>query len=260
MAIRVSKKTMALRGTTILVGRAPYSDSLLLLAIINGKRKEITLTECGNVPRNVSRCNPGENIAHCKLVIDERGIITVTNLKSSNKTYVNNIEVVTKRIDENDTLELGGGKFPVPVKSIIDILVPEIGEKSSLEETKKRFETSLRGLTMQARIKSAVCNTTILIAILAWTCTIVFKKADIGEGYYITALALTIIAAIAVIVKHATMYKMSHIEERSKVITEYFTHYTCPQCGRFLGDIPIEHIKKTNCCPACNSKLFTETI
>ena len=259
MAIRVSKKAMALRGTTILVGRDPYSDSLLVSAIIKGKRKETTLTACSNVPRNVSRCNPGENIAHCKLTIDERGIITVTNLKSSNKTFVNNIEIVTKRIDENDTIGLGGGKFPVAVKSIIDALVPDAVEKSPLEETRKRFETSLRRVTIQARTKKAVCNTSILIAILAWTCTIVFKKAEIGEGYYITSLAVTIIAAIAVIVKHAGMYKMSHIEERNRVITEYLTHYTCPHCGRFLGDITAEQINKTNSCPACNNKILTET-
>ena len=256
MAILISKQAMELRGCDILIGRDPFSDSLLVSVGINGTRRTSVLPLNLKVPRNVSRCKPGENIAHCRLIIDERGIITVSNLKEGNHTFIDGVEIYTKRIEESNTLQLGLGKFPVPVRSIIE-LAATITQNTTvrLERTRIKFETSLKELTSKAKERCAICNTTILMAILAWACTIVFKKAEMNEIVCIWALSITVIASIAVIIKHAKMYRMEHIEERKKAIDKYLNDYVCPHCGHFFGEIPAQHIKKIKSCPACKGEL-----
>lgn len=256
MAVTVPNRVMGLRGCEILIGRDPFSDNLLVSVKKGCTTRTSTLPLSTAVPRNVSRCKPQDNIAHCKLTIDELGRIRAANLKNGNHTYINGIEFVDKRIDDGCTLQLGTNRFPVTVGSILDLALSLTENTNTrLEKTRIKFETNLKELTAKARIRCAVCNTTILIAILAWTCTIVLKKAGMSEIWWVSSLAITILAAVMVIVKHAGMYRMRHIEERKSVIDEYLGRYTCPHCGTFFGDIPPSRIKTMAECPTCKNKL-----
>ena len=256
MAIRISKNAMSLRGLTILVGKNPNADNILISVEKNGKNRKVLIPDCGKVPQSVSRCFPEQGIAHCKIYIDEKGLPNVTNLKSQNITLIDKLEVVTRKTDESKVLELGKDRFRISIRTIINAaaMVTE-SPLSKCIKAKVQYDKAIVETTSEARIKYGKCNTMILLAILAWICTIIFKKTDLGYNYGLVAFIVAAITSILIVVYHAILYRMKHISQREKIIDEYIQKCSCPKCGHFLGDKDTGEMEQLKTCPECNSLL-----
>ena len=108
-----------LHNKTILIGREPGNNRLMLAIKAADGIKVATIGGAGSVPNSVSRCIPVNNMAHCKLDIDATGNIRLTNMKEENVTYVGNNEVMSKNVSENSTISLGRDKFPIGIGEIL---------------------------------------------------------------------------------------------------------------------------------------------
>ena len=108
-----------LKGSTILIGRESDNGRLLVSLMINGTAKTAAMGSAGSVPNCVSRCKPAEGVAHCKIVIDGGGNMTIVNMKPANVTYVNGVEIVSKRISESSNVELGKDRYRLNVDSML---------------------------------------------------------------------------------------------------------------------------------------------
>ena len=109
-----------LKNKTILVGKESGNGRLFVSVKINGQPKTAAIGDMNSVPNSVSRCKPAEGTAHCKIEIDATGSMVVTNLKPQNVTYVNDAEIVSKKVKQNGVIELGKDRYPVNVNTIIE--------------------------------------------------------------------------------------------------------------------------------------------
>ena len=81
-------------GKTILIGREPINNRLLVSLNHNGKNYFAPIGQPGCVPDCVSRCIPNENKAHCRLNIDPTGTMTIENVKAENITFVDGTQIM----------------------------------------------------------------------------------------------------------------------------------------------------------------------
>lgn len=107
-----------LKGKTILIGKEPGNDRLLIAIPEIGRSTIINVP--GSVPTSVSRCFPDKDVAHAKIVIDEKGNITLTNIKDQNVTFVNGAEIISKRVTKESIIELGRDKYKINLSSILE--------------------------------------------------------------------------------------------------------------------------------------------
>ena len=115
------------------IGRGEPS---MQLCITSGKVKMLYGNE-GSVARSVSR-------AHCKLTITDTGNIILENLKPENVTFVNGMAIVSKRINGNENVALGGDRYPLNweyVNDFIQKVKDSAPKKCDLRPLKQVYET-----------------------------------------------------------------------------------------------------------------------
>ena len=111
--------TELLKGKEVFVGRESGTDRLLVYLSINGHIKAFQIGNPGSVPKSVSRAIPNQNKAHISIKFDDNGNIIISNLKPENITFVNGSSIVSKRISENDNIELGAEHYQLPLSNLI---------------------------------------------------------------------------------------------------------------------------------------------
>ena len=108
-----------LANASILIGREPNLRRLSLCITIGGTTKTVTIGSMNSVPNSISRCIPAEKKAHCGIDINADGQIFINNINGSNITYVNDQEVISKRITPDCRISLGCEQYPVDLKEIL---------------------------------------------------------------------------------------------------------------------------------------------
>ena len=122
----------------ILIGKEPGQGRLLVSVSVNGKVKMAAMGGVGSVPRSVSRCFPAEGRAHCKIEVDSKGTMVITNLKPENVTYVDGMEIVAKKITGNSQVTLGKDKYAVDINAVVNIAKKLAGQEGSDEDNKEK--------------------------------------------------------------------------------------------------------------------------
>ena len=248
----------ALEGRTILVGKNPRGNDLMISVNSNGKSKSAYTTRFGRVPGSVSRCKPEYNIAHCKIHVEPNGTMNITNVKSENYTFVNDMEIITKKINENSDIALGPNKFKINIADILRTaskLVVNIPE-GHLRDVRNTFEKKLNASRQQLKSKSTMCYIFTAISILTGIATVVFKITGLDSPFYIAGLGTTAILTGVALIFYMMLYNMKHIDVQKAAIKEYVKDYVCPHCGTYLGDTPYDDLRKKPICPECNEILF----
>lgn len=247
-----------LKGKTIFIGKEPGQGRLMLAIKDGGQIKATTLGQTNSVPNCVSRCKPAEDIAHCKIDFDSNGQMTITNLKSQNITYINGIEIVSKRISTSDLIALGKDKFILNISSIIDcgkkLLGPIVEEFSikHLEYIWEKYEKVLENITIQQQEKGRKRMLPLMVSIGSGALTAILTPM-FGPNALITA-----IIPIISFVMYLKIYneKDTSVEDRKKVQNELIDNYICPnpKCKHFLGQQPYKVLRQNKNCPYCKAK------
>ena len=262
-----------LKGKKIWVGKDPTKSRLQVYVMINGQPKSALIGTEGSVPSSVSRCVPEQQAAHITLEISQEGAISVTNLKPQNVSYVNGIEILTKRVSGNDTLELGKDRFPVQVSMIFSITEKIILASEGAKE-KQTFNIAPlekvwnvyhdKGISLQRQAKQQAVQARIpmfftmgggAISSIAFVC---------GWGNEVKGICVTL-TLIGLFIMWYTFMKTKNdtsIEERERITEEFQDQYVCPnpQCRKFLGNYSYRLMKRqySMTCPFCKCKFIEE--
>lgn len=262
---------------TILIGREQGKSRLMIAVIKNGQIKTTAVGTEGSVPGSVSRCRPQEGVAHTKIEIDSSGNMTLFNMKPQNVTYIDGIEVMTKRLDEHArTIEMGPEHFRVDLYNLlndVEILendgkriagVPRI-EKASPKKEEKVFEISHlekvwndyhnRNIDMRKRQKKLglLGSASLIFSLGGGALTVIM-----GEAMASVIPVFTVVGFIVCITSFYLRGKDNSIEATEKATEEFQDNYICPnpECGKFLGNYSYKLMKKqySMTCPYCKCK------
>lgn len=232
----------------IILGRESGNNRLHITV----DNKEGNLGKAGSVPMSVSR-------QHCKLTIDAKGNYTLTNLKPTNITYVNGLQIASKHITPNDHVELGSDRYQLNLKELLEA-VKKSGNSngggeysiSHLQKVWEEYNTAKLNMQIQERRANAISSITGL-----------FSMASIALGFIqgipteIRVLLYAVAIALAVYFFVARYRSSEAMPKRSAEIDKKFhEQYVCPNpdCQKFLGYQPYDDLKKNIGCPQCKAK------
>lgn len=252
-----------LKGKTILIGKEPINKRLCISVMLNGQPQTTAIGFMNSVPDSVSRCKPAEGAAHCKIFVDSQGIITVTNMKPQNVTYVNGVEIMSKAVTESAKIELGMDRYPVEVKTVLESAakllatkMPPVPKECSirhLEGVWKEYKENLHkisdkqaNLVLWARIPMLF---TMSGAILS-----AFDEAIRSYALVFTGIALAV-SLIGLYLQKTFKPDL----EREKLSDELMKKYVCPNeaCRHYMGQQPYKILRQNKKCPYCGC-LFNE--
>ncbi len=260
-----------LKNTEILIGKEPGNGRLLIALNKNGQNKVAPLGTIGSVPNCVSRCRPGEGIAHCKISINAEGAMTLVNLKPQNITYVNGSEILSKRIDENSRISLGKDMYPIDIKAILksaEVLSKQVikGQKGDGNAVK---EFSIRPLNavwdtyhqqmidIQKKGKKRGDQRLILTLISSLGAVGGMAARSVGGNVTVISNIAICVSLLFVFYLIVTNKRDKSIEIKEKLTDKFQDDYVCPnpECGHFMGNQPYKLLRQNKVCPYCRCKL-----
>ena len=120
------------------------------LKVVDGTEVKL-YGEAASVPVDVSR-------QHCQLTAIDDNTFIIRNIKAANVTWVNGIEVQTKRITREDKVQLGQSRYLLPLDEILEI--------TGLTDKRKAMPNTLSGGQQQrvAIARAVLGNPQIILA------------------------------------------------------------------------------------------------
>ena len=221
----------------IIIGRDAQTGQILL----SGVNKSGTYGN--NVPQDICE-------QHCRLDFKE-GSIRLKNLDINNYTFVNGQAVESKTITHKDRIALGTNRYPLPWDAI-DAIVPPVVDIQPLQKIWNEYEGQNVKLQVDERKFNTLRSATGLITMIA----IALSIATGGRSlWYMALYAVAILISIIFFVK---AYKDSSKvpQKRQEMIRQFQDDYTCPHCGRFLGNQPYHLLAQNSQCPYCRVKFI----
>ena len=261
----------SLKGKTIYIGRESGSGRLLAYLQTNGNTVGFPTGNPGSVPNSVSRANPAQGKAHLSIKIDTNGNITVTNLKQENVTFVNSSQIVSKRVSETDTIELGSERYPLQLANILQSVAsrlhgspnpgpqqPQTFNISHLEEVWNDYHEGDLAIKDKQHKMGLQQRIPIFFTIGAGALTTVAWSLGWGEWIKIVSICLTGTGLLLMIYFFLQASKFNPAREADKIREKFQNEYKCPNpnCRRFLGFYSYSMLKNQyhNECPFCRSK------
>lgn len=223
--------------TTIIIGRDTKTSQLRMTS--NGKSAVISGKE--NVPMGVGR-------EHISITIDDEGNIVLRNLNIENDTYVNGMGVETKRLKENDRIELGKEHYRIGW-DIIQPFVPNFVDIRPLKKVWDDYQGELLQMQIKERRSGVLRSATGLITMAAMILSLFTGKSN---SLYLTLYIIAGVVSAAFFVKayldSAKMPKMQQEVRDSLPIK-----YVCPSCGHFMGNQSYDILSQGKGCPYCKA-------
>lgn len=256
-----------LKGSTILIGRESDNGRLLVSLMINGTAKTAAMGSAGSVPNCVSRCKPAEGVAHCKIVIDGGGNMTIVNMKPANVTYVNGVEIVSKRISESSNVELGKDRYRLNVDSmlavaskVVNVVKPPTPKTYSvrpLEQAWNEYHDGLLAIKRRGRSIMQLRSASPIFTLGSGSIAAIAKTQDWSSGIFIVTTTLTVIGLILMIYSFYKSYTDKSIEESERLTEDFQRRYVCPNpnCHHFLGMQSYNVLRQNKKCPYCGCQL-----
>lgn len=263
-----------LKGKVILIGKEP-GQGRLLVAIAGGKMAAIG--EAGSVPGCVSRCKPSEGMAHAKIIIDDHGVMILQNMKPQNASYVNGIEIASKRIALTDIVDLGKDHFRIPLSKVIEtakvLATPAVCTSESrvgiplgrasvpagqakqpvkqfnikhLERVWRDNHDSIRKIREKQKKVNLIRSGCGLFTACAMPC--IFFLGPIGY-------VLTGVGVMGNLYSFIGLKNDNTADQQERLTEEFQDRYVCPNpdCNKFLGNMSYKLLKKQYSmhCPYC---------
>lgn len=251
-----------LKGKTILVGKEPGNGRLYVSVVINGQPKTTVIGEMNSVPNSVSRCKPAEGTAHCKIVVDSNGNITVTNLKPQNVTYVNGAEIVSKKVKLNGIIELGKDRYSLNINTLIETAskvvgatVPPPPKEYSIRPLKKVWdEYHDESIKIKKRGQEMGASQSFPPILTLGSTAISAIAAPMGfVNVCFVTIPLILLGVFLMVRNYNNRKNDTSIEDGERLLEEFQHKYVCPNpdCKHFVGMQSYIVLRQTKKCPWC---------
>lgn len=249
-----------LKDMAILVGKEPGSGRLLVWARRGGLSGEAAVGGAGSVPACVSRCLPARGAAHCRIDIDGEGRMTLANLKPGNVTYVDGLEVASRRVVPGSVVELGAGRYALDLPAVLDAAgriaaaFPAPPAEYSLAPLRKvweEYDRRVKAVRKRQRAVGLWSGVPVALSMLGG-----FLTGVAGDGMRPYMLAFTGAALVVLVVGLYLRFTDKSAEEIEKLTEKFQDEYACPNpdCRHFMGHQPYNVLKQNKSCPYCRCK------
>lgn len=198
----------------------------------------------GSVPNDVSR-------EHCSITINGLNAV-VRNIKATNVTYVNGVEILSKSVTENDRVELGPSRFVLPIKDILKDNKEATCDIAKLQQIWNDYEQTLLEYQIAERKFNTARSCVGLVSMGAMMSNILLECSLIYILLSVLAIVISIVFAY-VAYKKASQIPVKMVELKR----DLQKNYVCTNCGHFMGFIDAEILKQNKSCSHCKAK-FTE--
>ena len=188
---------------------------------------------------------------HACLIREEDGCWLLEDANSTNGTFVNDCQILKKRITPTDKIRLGDSYMV----ALSDILKFNNDYSEEFAKLKKIYDDYIQA---KVKIQSSNQFKTRLFQSLPFALTGVVGViiGFLGKGnpeLLMISLFVTICAPTIGIYLGAK--QSSKIPKQLQDIANQFKiDYVCPKCGTFLGEIPWESLKNRKQCPVSTCK------
>ena len=202
-----------------------------------------------SVPTSVSR-------QHCIITVKGEDNYVIRNIKATNVTYVNGIEIEEKSVTLSDKIELGRERYMLNLSYILGKLLPQQQPKKTIDITPLQQiwdEYNAEDLRLKKQQKnigmlaSVPMGFTMLGGLLTGVCPPIRPYAII----------FTAIALIIMVYGFYKRYTDNTLEKLQQLKNEFQQKYVCPNpdCRHFLGMTPYASLKSKSNCPYCKAKI-----
>jgi len=196
----------------------------------------------GSVPPTVSR-------QHCSLTPLEDGSgYVLKNLKVENTTYVNGVEVQSKRVTTADKVELGGARYELDWSFLKGIL-QETVDISKLRVIWEAYESQQMAQQIADRKFNVLRSSTGIVTLTAAAASFITGRNPYLIILYVSAVLITLGFTIKA-------YRDStKVPQKLAAFKKNFQkRYVCPNCNHFFGFQPFDVLKQNGACPYCKTK------
>lgn len=221
----------------LIIGRDGASAKL---KIVNGT--QVTLYgEPASVPADVSR-------QHCQITAIDNNTFLIKNIKAANVTWVNGIEVQTKRITRDDNVQLGQSRYTVPIDKILDQMKPNIVDITPLKEVWEEYNRSNIAIKKRQQTNNLLSRIPIFLTMLGGV------LIAVNEAIRPFSILFTVIALLIMAYGFYRQATDRTIDKQERLKKQFQRDYVCPKCGRFMGFVDYDLLHQNNNCPSCKAK------
>ena len=178
-----------------------------------------------------------------------------------NGTKVNGLSIDETTVEATTPLQLGAS-CTTTLQQLLQLpKPPETVDISHLESIYKRFTTDkarLRRDQMKPTYYRTLATASLpFIGLLAVLFKYLFQDFEYINTILIVSVAVLVPIGIGLLIYSISIQKriIQEIPERENaLLAEFKTEYICPKCKKFLGDQPVEALRKQGKCPYCQTK------
>lgn len=253
-----------LKGKTILLGKEP-GQGRLCVAVCG---KVAMLGQPGSVPGCVSRYLHGQNMAHARIDIDADGKMTITNMKPANVTYVDDMEIMSKRITTTSRVTLGKERYVVDLGAVLaaaekivkvaEPAPPKEFDISHLSNVWKDYHEKILAIRKNQQRLGLMSSAGMLFTLGGGALTALGGQLGFGSAVQALMPFLTVIGAGVFIASFVLRSRDKSIIKTEEATEAFQEHYVSPCCKKFLGNYSYKLMKKQYGmqCPFCKSKFI----
>ena len=188
---------------------------------------------------------------HSLLTLDDNGDLILEDLGSTNGTFVNDNQIIKKKVLANDKVAFGANY----TLYILDILKCDNDYVEEFSRLNKVYDVYIKE---KIRIQSSSQFKTRLFqslpfAVIGVLGIILGFMGRADTGLFIFSFILAVCAPTIGIYFGAR--QAAKIPEKLQNLANQFKiDYVCPKCGTFLGEVPWESLRNKKRCPVSSCK------
>ena len=210
------------------------------LKVVDGTQVKL-YGEAASVPGDVSR-------QHCQLTAIDDNTFIIKNIKAANVTWVNGVEVQTKRITRDDKVQLGQSRFLLPRDEILEQVKPKIVDITPLKAVWEKYNASTIAIRKRQQTNNLLSRIPIFMTMLGGV------LIALNEAIRPYSITFTVIALLIMAYGFYRQATDRSIDKQEQLKKQFQRDYVCPKCGRFLGFVDYDLLHQNNNCPGCKAK------
>ena len=202
----------------------------------------------GSVPTDVSR-------QHCIITLHDDATCTIRNVKATNVTYVNGLEIEKKTATDDDRIELGRSRYLLNLSYIMEKIKPRKQAQTEVDITPLK-EIWDNYMSQDLKLQKHQKNINMLASIPMGLTMLGGVVTGFCEPLRPYAILFTVVALLVMAYGFYKRFTDDTLDKRQKLKIDFQQKYVCPnpECQHFMGNTPYPSLVAKGSCPYCKAK------